>query len=68
MISKLKYNKDIESELPLDYFLIEKIKISRGKGNKRINYYKNIEKHFALITHRYSPSKPISKLLDPNDF
>jgi hypothetical protein len=71
MGSKLKNIKEFEKHLPLDYFLIERIpileRVHENKNAKKKDF-KYIEKYQALTQIRFSPRKPISKLLDPNDF
>jgi len=71
MVNKLKYKKELEKNFPLDYFLIEKIPILKetqvNKNSKNPNF-KYIERHQALSLIRFTPQKPISKLLDPSDF
>lgn len=72
-MAKLKLEKDRQllKALPLDYFLKEKIPISKSNRVKVKHLkhdFKFIEKYQCKLLIRYSPQKPISKLLEPNDF
>ena len=69
MADKFKYKKEIEKHLTFDYFLVEKIRISREELESRNpKYFKFIEKLQTLSARGSGSRKPISKLVDPNDF
>lgn len=72
MASKLKNKKDLENNAPIDYFLTDRIptfqKIEEARNSKSRENLKYIEKYQAISPLRSIPTKPLSKLLDPNEF
>ncbi len=64
---KNRFIKKIELEkfCSLDYFYTEKIPITEEDRDKGQKY---IEKYKSIIDLKRIPMKPLSKLLNPNDY